>query len=57
MATVFVVTKGEYSDYGILAIFSTRELAESFAGKENSREGYDPYKAEIAEWPLDDARH
>lgn len=48
--TVYVVTSGEYSDYGINAIFSTRELAQSFI---------DAFKADkwhemdIEEWDLD----
>ena len=48
--TVYVVTSGEYSDYGIDAIFSTRELAQSFI---------DAFKADkwhemdIEEWDLD----
>lgn len=43
--TVYVVTDGSYSDYGIKAIFSTKELAEEYqdAGK------FD----DIEEWELD----
>ena len=50
MNKVFVVTSGEYSDYGIDAIFSTRELAQNFI---------DAFKADkwhemdIEEWDLD----
>jgi hypothetical protein len=28
--SVFVVTEGEYSSYGIIAVFATREEAEAF---------------------------
>jgi hypothetical protein len=31
MAKVFVVTEGEYSDYHIVAVFSTRKKAKEFA--------------------------
>ncbi len=30
MKTVFMVTAGEYSDYGVVAIYSTKEKAEQF---------------------------
>lgn len=30
MKNIFVVTSGQYSDYSITAVFSTRELAEEF---------------------------
>lgn len=42
MADVFVVTSGCYSDYRIVGIFSTRDLAEAFL-KEASRERYSDY--------------
>ena len=29
---VFIVTQGEYEDYQILAVFTTREAAERYAG-------------------------
>ena len=35
MNQVYVVTSGEYSDYGINAIFTTRELAEDYVDKVN----------------------
>lgn len=50
MNKVFVVTSGSYSDYGIDAIFTTRELAQSFI---------DAFKTDkwnemdIEEWDLD----
>lgn len=53
MTTVYVVTRGCYSDYGIERIFSTRELAEqyvaAFATATRSADGY-----RIEEWTLDD---
>jgi hypothetical protein len=33
MATVYVVTSGEYSSYGIDAVFSTREAAEFYKSR------------------------
>lgn len=44
---VYVVTQGEYSDYRIVAIFSTREQAELKCATL-----YDDYN-EIAEWEVD----
>lgn len=38
MIKVFVVTSGEYSDYGIDAIFTTRELAQLFIDAFNKNE-------------------
>ena len=46
MGDIFIVTSGEYSDYGISAVFSTRELAEEYV----QRNGSD-YRVE--EYPLD----
>lgn len=45
-AIVYVVTSGEYSDYTIEGVFSTRELAEKFAAQWGDCN-------DIAEWPLD----
>lgn len=42
---VWVVESGEYSDYGIDAIFSTRELAEAFVAAEGGES--------VVEWDLD----
>ena len=49
---IYVVTSGSYSDYGIDAIFSTKEKAESFVrlGNEKIR-NYAKY--EVEEWDLD----
>lgn len=50
---VYVVTSGEYSSYGIDAIFSTRELAQKFIDDSN----YNKYSAvNIEEWELDSAQ-
>jgi hypothetical protein len=32
MATAYVVTTGEYSDYRVVAVFTTRESAEKYVG-------------------------
>lgn len=44
MMTVFLVTRGEYSDHRVLAAYSTREQAERAA---------DIYLGEVEEFPLD----
>lgn len=49
MSNVYIVTSGEYSDYGIVQVFSTRELAEKYI-----EEGKGIRKdCEIEEWILD----
>lgn len=48
MKTVFVVTSGIYSDFGIEAVFSTKEKAEEFV---KNLDGF--YKGEIKEWAVD----
>ena len=45
MSKVYIVTEGEYSDYKICGVFSSREKAEAFAPKECG--------AEVTEWDLD----
>lgn len=50
MNKVYVVTKGEYSDYGIERIFSTREAAEKYCATDKD-EYYSPM---IEEWDLED---
>lgn len=50
MTTIYVVTSGEYSDYGIEAIFDTREKAELYCAYQNSAERGET--AEIEEWEL-----
>lgn len=49
MTTVYVVTQGSYSDYHIVGIYSTREVAEAAAGAETSYRG----KPQIEEFDLD----
>ena len=46
--TVFVVTSGDYSDYQIRAMFTTKERAETYIKAINLREAND-----IEEWELD----
>ncbi len=50
MSDIFVVTSGEYSDYGIRAIFSTEELANRWIAlhKEGDRSEFN-----IETWSLD----
>lgn len=50
MEKVYVVTNGEYSDFHIEAIFTTREKAEAFL---NSREKGDYDNWEMYEYPID----
>lgn len=53
MKTIYVVTSGSYSDYGIEGVFTERELAQSFIDAfVNPYEGMD-----IEEWPLDPHRN
>ena len=47
---VYVVTRGEYSDYGIEHIFSTREAAEKYCTIDKNK--YD--EPMIKEWNLED---
>lgn len=46
---IYIVTSGSYSDYGINAVFSTKELAQKYidAFEKQSFEGFD-----IEEWEL-----
>lgn len=49
--TVYVVTRGSYSDYGIVGIYSTRELAQAFMNA-SKPVNYDDYN-DIEEYELD----
>ena len=49
MATCYAITEGEYSDYRVLAVFSTKELAE----KELPNYSIVRYPAKIEEFPFD----
>lgn len=40
MKTIYAVSDGEYSDYGILALFSTREKAERYIEKHKEADQY-----------------
>lgn len=55
MSTVYAVSSGCYSDYSILAVFSTRELAEKYVAYQNGPEsdGTEYANAGIEEWELD----
>lgn len=52
MASVYLVTRGEYSDYSILAAFSTKEGAEA-AVEVINQEQERGYQAEVEEFELD----
>lgn len=48
MAKVYIVTAGYYSDYGIEAVFSIKEVAEKYAEAISRR-----YQPSVEEWDLD----
>lgn len=50
MTTIYVVTSGSYSDYGIEAMFSTKENADLYIG-DRERDGWDGVNVE--EYELD----
>ena len=50
---VYLITAGEYSDYGVLAVCSTREKAEYFCEVLNRNGGWYGDKADIEEYPVD----
>ena len=50
---VYLITAGEYSDYVVLAVCSTREKAEHFCEVLNRNGGVYGDKAEIEEYPVD----
>jgi hypothetical protein len=52
MTKVYVVTRGEYSDYRIVAIFSTKELAQQLADELDNSKRYGE-DAKVEEWSLD----
>lgn len=53
MDKVFIVTSGEYSDYHIEAVFSTREQAERWCDLFTSSKGYAADQPGVEEWDLD----
>lgn len=50
---VYLITAGEYSDYGVVAVCSTREKAEHFCEVLNRNGGRYGDKADIEEYPVD----
>jgi len=53
MKKVYIVTAGQYSDYGICEVFSKKELAEEYIER-NERVGYFNYnEVRIEEYPVD----
>lgn len=50
---VYLITAGEYSDYSVLAVCSTREKAEHFCEVLNRNGGRYGDKADIEEYPVD----
>jgi len=50
--TVYIVTSGEYSDYGINVVFSTREKADAYVKIHNRGGPYD--SAGVEEYEVDD---
>ena len=51
MTTIYVVTQGDYSDYSIVGVFSSKEEAQKVVELENN-DSYDD--AKIEEYELDD---
>jgi hypothetical protein len=51
MTTIYAVSSGSYSDYSIVALFSTRELAQTFMDRHDR--GHDAWN-EIEEFALDE---
>jgi hypothetical protein len=53
VSTIFAIEKGEYSDYRVVGIYSTKEVAEKVCDAINVNEDWG--KATVSEWPLDPA--
>lgn len=49
--TAYIVTKGSYSDYGIVAVFLDRSIAQAFVDSHNRTES-PYYHAAIEEWDV-----
>lgn len=49
--SVYLVTRGEYSDYRVVGAYSTRKLAEDYYSRRSSGDEYGNYQ--IEEYPLD----
>jgi hypothetical protein len=52
MKKIYIVTSGYYSDYGINAVFSTKELAEKYINNFDKTEQYPYGDFNIEEWEL-----
>lgn len=52
--SVWVIEKGEYSDYRVVGVFTSKENADDMAARINESETYGE-PATVAEWPLDPA--
>lgn len=52
MASIYIVTSGEYSDYGINAIFDAQEKAEAYIAYERTHRKY--WRPNIEEWELNE---
>lgn len=50
---VYLLTEGQYSDYGVRAIFSSRENAERYIKAVRDTGGYEEFNP-IIEWELDE---
>jgi hypothetical protein len=46
------VSSGQYSDYGVRAIFTNRAAAHAYIEDVTAHEQYDPQFNDIEEWPL-----
>ena len=53
MATVYIVTGGCYSDYGIEAAFTTKELADRYVALHNNGKDDNGYGHRVEEFELD----
>lgn len=53
MKKIYIVTTGEYSDYQIVACFSSKEKAEKYSAVKNASERWSPYY--IEEYDVDSA--
>lgn len=58
MQTIWVIEQGEYSDYRVIGVFSSKENAQQIADaiKASAENAYSS-ETTIVEWPLDPAVH
>lgn len=49
--TVWAVSSGKYSDYGIDRVFSTRHIAETYITAREERDEF--WRGRVEEWPVD----